>query len=556
MRTDRRSSGLSTPAGKKTACRYLRVEPLERRAMLSVFAGPVMPPVSRATLTEPSARAVVADSPKAPSELIHMTTQTTATSPEGFLMISVAAEPAPTKAVVIAQPVTKVADAIFTQSQEHSDGVRAASHVTAALQAAADSQTDGVATTDGLAGVYRPGGANSIAEGWTDARIATLMGQLPSDGLGLAPVGTWTTSPSPLPDDGTQVFTKTDGSDPGGFIDLGAGAGRRLALSFRIPPASLPASPPADTLDTASDGLRLVGAFVATEHAQPGLAAGTETLKNPEGPSLGVAERSGSMIAFEPSGPAVSPAGDANVAMNWGGSVAASEPVNSAAEGGLAEIDVGPGTSRPFGQTEGAPNMATSKAADPDAAKSVETAPDNSAAIADNGAPQAGSVAAKEDAVEGRQGALDAEEGGGIALAAATPSPRQGYDVSVAASGPRGPSSSKGLTEIRMESAVGLFEAFELATGDGQDRGVPSPPANDTAADGAAAASAPQLASDSPVGQEAASPHREQDQASVQHASTAPLLAAALLIAASNGLGVYSLSRKRDDPRQHPRRLG
>lgn len=227
--------------------------------------------------------------------------------------------------------------------------------------------------------------------------------------------------------------------------------------------------------------------------------------------------------------------------MNWTGSAAASQPVNSAAEGGLAEIDVGPGVSRSPGQTEDAPNRAASKAADSDAAKSVEMEPDNDA-----------SIAAAQDAAESYQGALDSQEGGGIALAAAMPSPRQAYDVSVAASGSSGPGRSKGLTEIRMESAVGLFEAFELATGDGQDRGAASPSSNDTAADWSAAATVPQLAADSPVGQQAASPHREHDQASVQHASTGPLVAAALLIAAGNGLGVYSLSSKRNALRQQP----
>jgi hypothetical protein len=454
-------------------------------------------------------------------------------------MIAVAVEPAPTGTAIVARPVAKVADAIFAQPQGHLDGTPAADRISAALQAAADPQTGVTAATDGLSGSHVLGGGNAIAEGLAGVKIAALTAQLPSGDESLTSIGHWTTSSS-LPNDWVQEFANADGSDQGGFIDLGAGAGHRLGLSFRVPPPS----PPIDTLATAPDGLRFLGAFVSAERTQPGSSAGTEGLKNPESPLLGVAERSGSMTAFEPSGPIVSPAGDANVAMNRVGSVAASAPVNSAPEGGLAEIDVGPGTSRSPGQTE---------AAVPDAAKSVETEPDNNAG---DSAPQAGSIAAGEDTADGRQGAFDSQEGGGIALVAAMTSPRQAHDVSVTASGSGSPGSSKGPTEIRMESAVGLFEAFELATGDGQDRGVPPPSSNDTAADGSAAASAPQLASDSPVGPEAASPHGEQDQAPVQHASTTPLVAAALLVAAGNGLGVYSMSRKRDDLRQQPRHLG
>jgi hypothetical protein len=546
MPMGRRHSNFSMPAEKKSARRSLRVEPLELRSMLSAVVGPVAPLLADASLTDLSAR-VAAYPLSNPGASIRATAQAVTASSEGVSgpMISVSAgstptESTPTATTVVTQRVARIADAIFAQPQSRSDSTDAVSPASVARQPAVALRI-GSATTISVLTAKLPAGDSSVTEGgWVDTRVVPSIEQHALGDVSLTPVEHWT-MPSALPDGWMQALSQTGASDQGGFIDLNTGPGHRSIAFVHVPFDLSPGGSPG----ASADGVRLLGALVPTDHAQAGSSNGAEELKNPEGSAFGSVEKSGVMTPFEPSGPSALPVVDSNIATNWTGSRAAAEPVSaaSAAEGGLADIDPGPATPRSFSQTEDAPNVAPGKATDPDASNSVATEPGG------DSSPQAGrsagEIAAEEDG-EGYRQSLESQEGGGIALAAALIAPHQTYD-SAASPGAGTTGRSKGLTEIRMESAVGLFEAFELATSDNHDRDVSCSSSNEThGADLSPVTSAPQSVSDCQVAQQSVLPHQERDGASVQHASTVPTVVAALFVAASNGLGLYSMSRERD----------
>jgi hypothetical protein len=106
---------------------------------------------------------------------------------------------------------------------------------------------------------------------------------------------------------------------------------------------------------------------------------------------------------------------------------------------------------------------------------------------------------------------------------------------------------SKGLKEIRMESGVGLFEAFELATSDTHDRSVPFSFSNETRGSGSSpATSDPRLVSDSQVAQASMLRHEEWDEPPMEHVSAVPLVMAALFIAATGKMELDNTWRERE----------
>ena len=392
MPSGRKRSCFSMSAEKKPACRSLRVEALELRSMLSAVAGPVAPLVAEASFADLSARVVAASPLRSPGESIRMTVPALMASPEVVAgpTLSVSAEATPAGTTIVAPRTTRITDAIFAQPQDRLDSTDAAARASVARQPAVVPQIGSVATIDGLAGGSMLAGERPVAEGgWVDTRVMPSIEQRAFGDFSLTPVEHWT-QPSSLPDGWLQALSPTDESNQGGFIDLTSGTGRRPIAFFHAPFDLSPGG----SLGASVDGARLLGVVVPAEHAQPGSSSGVEELKTPEGSTPGLADKSNSMTPIASSGPSALPVSDSSIAMNWTGSWAASEPVSSAAaEGGFAEIDVGPGTSRPFSQTEDAPNVASGTATDPEASNSVVTEPGGDAdntGIRGDSSPQAG----------------------------------------------------------------------------------------------------------------------------------------------------------------------
>jgi hypothetical protein len=303
------------------------------------------------------------------------------------------------------------------------------------------------------------------------------------------------------------------------------------------------------------DGSRVFITFVPIEIVQSGSSTRDDDLNKLESATLDLARTITLTSSSDASGSTTSPARESSIATNWTNSVAATQPVDSesASEGGLVEIAIAVGASpRSFGPAESAPALAPWKSTDRDSAKSpgIDSGNDDGdSRLLGDSRPQSGGgfaeIVEAEDAAQGSRHALDSREGGGIELAVAMLSTVQPGDGS-RTPGTAAEDPSKGSKEIRMESGVGLFEAFELATSDSQDDSVSGSPTDDTQGAVSSVTNDPQSVADGHVSQGAALRGNQQNEPPMEGPGAVSTLMAAILVVATDGLGLGTALSERD----------